>query len=209
MVVDGTTLSPDVTGEFSSTTRYFTYNMKVFTPSLIGTNETYKAYVAEADPDASGKYKIVTAAANGTISGTDEKGAFINFTSGSTATTFKLKAGQFLVFINTPVVTSYWITEEGAAGYIPNVRVTYNSVQDGNEQGCKNTSLVIPRSTNTYYKTTLYVGEAKNSADFINENDTTAPTGIDLNDMPFYGLIALALAAATAFIVINARKRRF
>ncbi|MCL2513153.1 MAG: hypothetical protein FWF08_04545 [Oscillospiraceae bacterium] len=202
-------VSKDVLGEFASQTIYFAYNMKVFTPSLIGAAETYKAYVVEADPDPenAGKYKVVTSAANGTVSGTDLNGGYINFPS-DTLTAFNLKAGQFLVFIDTPVGTSYEITETGTAGYIPSAIVTYAGAAGGNEVGSKGASLVLPHSANDFYKTTLYVGEGLNSADFINENDTTTPTGLDLNDLPFIGMILLAVGAGAAFIVIKYRKKK-
>ena len=199
-------VSKNILGAFASNTIYFTYNMKVFTPSLITPAETYKAYVVEADSANAGKYKVVTAAAN--YSGAIGTDGSISFAS-SASVTFKLKANQYLVFIDTPVGTSYEITETGTAGYIPSVIVTYNDAKGSNEIGSKGASLVLPLSTNNFYKTTLYVGEGANSADFINENDTTTPTGLDLNDLPFIGMIILALGAAVAVIVVKVRKRRY
>ena len=192
-----------VKGDFASTSLYFTYTMKVTTPSLIGAAETYKAYVVEADAENAGRYKVVTAAVN--YAGTIGDDGAIEFKSGE-ATVFNLKADQYLVFINTPVGTSYEITEKGTTGYIPSVIVTYDGTLGGNEVGGKGAALVLPLEANNFYKTTLYVGEGANRADFLNENDTTTPTGLDLNDLPFIGMLALAIGAAAIFVIVKVKK---
>jgi len=198
-------VSKQVLGEFASKTIYFIYDMKVFTPSLIGAAETYTAYVVEDDPMNPGKYRVVTTDAN--FSGTIGMDGSIRFPS-DTLVTFNLRANQYLVFIDTPVGVHYEIAEKGTAGYIPSVVVTYDGTPGGDEIGDKGAGLVLPHNANYFYKDTLYVGEGANSADFLNENDTTTPTGLDLNDLPFIGMIILAIGAAVAFIVVKVRKRK-
>jgi hypothetical protein len=166
---------------------------------------SYKAYVVEADE--SGAYSVVTASENGAISGSDTNGSYLEFASG-TPVTFSLKAGQYLVFIDTPVGTSYAIEEMGAAAYTPSATVVYNGAAFGTEvKGAKGEALALPTGFNDPEIDALYVGEAANSADFINDNDTTTPTGLDLNDLPFIGMIVLAMAALAAYVVVKTRKR--
>ncbi|MDR1068034.1 MAG: hypothetical protein LBL36_02165, partial [Clostridiales Family XIII bacterium] len=51
------------------------------------------------------------------------------------------------------------------------------------------------------------VREAASGAAFTNTYDITTPTGIILNNLPFVGLIVLAMAALGAFIAVKSRKR--
>ena len=195
-------ISKVVSGDFASTSTYFKYDLKIITPSLLADpNASYKGYVVEKD--ATGAFTIVTSTANGA----NALDNFILFGNG-TAGTFYLKHGQYLVFTDTPVGTSYEITEFGTSGYTPSVIVTYDSVADAEEKGLKGAALILPDANNTTYDYTLYVGETKNSADFTNKNETETPTGLDLNDLPFIGMIILAIGGFITFIAFKARKRK-
>ena len=77
------------------------------------------------------------------------------------------------------------------------------------ETGSKGAGLVLPDDVNnTVYTETLYVGEGVNAADFTNTNNTTIPTGLDISDLPFIGIIVLAFGAAAVFITVKLRKRK-
>ena len=45
-----------------------------------------------------------------------------------------------------------------------------------------------------------------NHADYVNDRDDVTPTGLDLNDLPFIGMILLAVGAIAGYIVVKARK---
>ena len=197
-------ISKAVAGDFSDPLIYFTFNLNLTAPSLIKGTPSYKAYVVEADSANPGKYKVVTSADN--YAGYSTADGSITFTSES-ALTFNLKHGQYLVFIDTPVGTSYTVSETGTTGYLATASVVYNGTRGDKEEGIsKGEGLVLPHASNTFYKDTLFVGEAANSADFINDRGTTTPTGISVENLPYIVLIGLALAGLTGFAAVKIRK---
>jgi hypothetical protein len=42
----------------------------------------------------------------------------------------------------------------------------------------------------------------------VNDTGGTTPTGLDISDLPFIGLIIIALGAFAAWILVKSRKRR-
>jgi len=182
-----------VTGDYASQEQYFDFSITLEIPSLVrDVPEYYRAYIVEngavIDP--------VNNADAGAI-GSDAGGGYIKISTDG-ATAFSLKHSQKLVFVDTPVGTSYKVTEAAATNYIPSHLVTTNSVPGNNVTGTMSTAL----STDTQF-----VGEAVNSADFTNNRESVTPTGLNLNDLPFIGLIALAIASLVVFIVVKSRKK--
>ena len=196
---DNSTLnvSKTVKGLFGSTTMYFDFTLTLNVPDLIEEylEDYYIAYVVEngavADPTNNANSSLLGTTAN------DVK--YIKFVSGETIS-FKLKDSQKLMFVNTPVGTKYTVSEAAVAGYIPNTSVIYNG---GTAVNSNNTDANIPYSVSD-----KYVGEAVNSAAFTNDSGTATPTGLNLNDLPFIGLIALALVSLVVFIAVKSRKKR-
>jgi hypothetical protein len=190
-------VSKTVTGIFGSTIKYFDFTLTLTLPDLIASylKPYYAAYLVQGnviiDPVNNADSTIIGTATDGT--------KFIKFAPGA-ETHFKLRDGQKLMFVNTPVGTKYSVTEAAAVGYTPKTSVIYNN---GTPQTATGTLTNIPFSVNN-----AYIGEAANSAAFINDSGTTTPTGLDLNDLPFIGLIALAIGALVLFVVIKSRKQR-
>jgi hypothetical protein len=171
----------------------------------------YKAYVLEWDPDGIspgvGAYLIVDNLTpnGGAPFGTDSNGyPFYQFTVDQEQS-LKLKDGQQLVFTRTPVGT-HWVasemlsTDPGTFGdYTASILVTVNDVMDpvitGSQGGDATT---LPR----------LVGEGDTNALFKNYEGFTPPLGLDINNLPYYGLILLALLALAAYVAVRARKRR-
>jgi len=182
----------EVTGLYSSSSIYFDYTFKLTTPALpaIPGPTTYKAYVVQNG-------KIVTTEANGAQADKD----YIEFESGE-ANTFKLKDGQQLVFTNTPVGTRYDVCQAGTTAYKASVIITYNGV-------------AAPAVTGEDFGdpvgvTNRLVGEEENSAAFTNDRDEdVTPTGLNLNNLPFFGMIFLALGAIVALVAAKARKKSY
>ena len=184
-------VSKAVTGSLASKELYFNFSMTLSIPTLVDPiPATYKAYVVENGA-------IVTSTENGAAAGNNYIAVA---TSG--ATTFSLKHGQQLVFVNTPVGTSYTVTETISTGYDPSYAITTAGVQ---------ATTVTGNATSVQY-----VGEeldgtdglASNKADFTNERNVMAPTGLNLNDLPFIAMILVAVGALVIFIVVKSRTRQ-
>jgi len=185
-------IGSQVTGDYSSSSIYFDYTLDLTVPTLpsIPGPAAYKAYVVQGG-------KIVTTEENGAPTGQD----YIEFVSG-TPNTFKLKDGQQLVFTNLPVGTRYDLRQEGTAAYKASVVVSYNEV-------------LAPAVSGADYGdpveiTNKLVGEVESSAAFTNaRNDSVTPTGLDIGNLPFFGMIFLALGAVAALIAAKARKKSY
>jgi len=200
-------VSKKVTGASGNLELYFNYTMEITVPSLVTEPKAYKAYVVDANGT------IVSAADLETlnkavVAGADKNDhSYIEFNN-KQAVTFSLKHGQKLVFIDTPVGTSYEVKETKAAGYVPNVSVVYNgglpnATNGGTTEATSNTVENIDHGV-----TAKLVGEAANSADFINDRKEVSITGLDFSDLPFIGMIVLAIGAVAAIVVSKIRKAK-
>lgn len=193
--IDHSTLSVSktVAGDFGSTTQYFDFSITLDAPSILpAIPEYYRAFIVE-------KGEVIDPEDN--VTGTSIINTQGNYIMVSTngATAFKLKHGQQLVFVDTPVGTGYEVTESGAANYIPSVTVITNGGAGIESSAAMGQSL----STDDQL-----VGELANSAAFTNTRDSVTPTGLNLNDLPFIGLIALGIGSLVLFIVVKSRRRK-
>jgi len=186
-------VSKTVDGALANLDQYFNFKMTISPVSLLDSAPaSYKAYVVEGSD-------VVTSSANGTVAGTDAGGAYILISTSATGSTFNLKTGQKLVFVDTPVGTGYDVSELTPTGYVPSYAVTTNAAPVASDEG--------PMSQ-TIDAGAQRVGELANKADFTNTRDWIAPTGLTMNQLPFVGLIVLAVGALVAFVVVKTRKGR-
>ena len=195
-----------VDGEYGNKSKYFKFSLTLTQPSLIADELTFKGYVVEKDPDNPGDYIVVTNTDNGADSGKD----YIEFKFGNKDVEFYLKHGQYLVFKNVPVGTSYEIIEYGTSGYEPSVKIYIAEDAGIAFAGEKGKSLKLPQDLdfNNIDHDYLFVGEGNgNSTDFTNTNNATPATGIDLNNLPFIILIVLGLGTIVMLIITKNRKR--
>ena len=114
-----------------------------------------------------------------------------NFTRGS-ETTFQLRHNERLVFQNTPVGTQFVVTETAVNLYQTSIVV--NGV-----------NIPGPDGLSTGDRLVLATGS---TAAFTNHNEATPPTGIALDNLPFIGMIALAIGGLVTFIVVKVKKSR-
>jgi hypothetical protein len=196
-----------VGGGFANEETYFPYSVTLTVPAFLE-KQTYRGYVVDATNT------VVTSADNGAVQpdAGDTLGAYIDFASGS-AVTVNLKAGQKLVFIDTPAGAAWTATDtlsttaDPFKDYLAGVTYTDNN---GSPQTITNTdpdtqkgvALTVPASG------TLLVNIAGSYAQFTNTRNVTSPTGILLNNLPYIGLILLAVAALVLFVVFKSRKRK-
>jgi len=189
-------ISKAVAGAYSSTSVYFEFSVTVTKPSLSTGIPEYKAYIMENG----------SALTNLTDNGfptyaTDNGGAYVTVASGSSLA-FKLRAGQHLAFTDIPVGASYTVSETGVAGYVPSAIVTTDNIPGAEATAERSSDLILP--DDSVYEL-LQVGELLNRVAFTNTNDGVAETGVTISDLPFYGLILLAIGGAAAIVIIKAR----
>jgi len=166
----------------------------------------FRGYVVDADGTTIlGAAELQDLAKNNVTAtvATDKNGrAYIVFPSG-TETELNLKAGQKLVFFNTPVGTKYVAEETGKTGYVPSYQIKYGTNENaGSATGALNSGL----STANNPQAKAFVGEPDSKANFTNTRNDITPTGLNLNDLPFIGMIVLAGLGIAGYIVAKSRR---
>jgi len=177
-----------VTGDLASTILPFEFSLTINVPTLIPSYvlDYYNAYLVD-----NGGIIDPTGTISGAMIGTDASGnKYIQVVSG-TPVAFELTHGQALVFVNTPVGTTFSSTETAAVGYDTSVTVWRNSVKGMSAVALSAAGLV---------------GELYNAADYVNAFPDPTPGGLNVNDLPFYGLILLAIGGLVLFIILKTRK---
>jgi len=182
------TVSKTVEGDYADLSKYFAFDFTMAKPAVgVDGAPIYKAYVIEQG--ASGPEVVTTAANCGKAPTVITKGAYCPVDTGSVdPTTIYLKHGQAVVFVDLQTGVTYEAEEAAEVAYYASVVVVVN--------GGTGTTIDTDGETDTALSTgPRIVGAAANSAAFTNTRDTTSPTGVLLNNLPFIGLIVLGLAA--------------
>ena len=191
-------ISKTVTGDLGNRDMLFDFSMTLTPPILVTpTPAFYKAYVVAG----TAVLTDITENAAGSPTDSDAMGPYIRIST-SGATNFRLKHGQRLVFVDTPVGTEYTVTEAATqGGHISSVIVTMAGETVTTEN---NTLTNVERPTGQQF-----VGEPTNSAAFTNRRDSVVPTGVNMNDLPFLGLIVLPIGALIGFVGIKSRRKNY
>jgi hypothetical protein len=193
-------ISKNVKGDFADKTKYFEFKVKVSNPSTVKTTtDTYIAYVLEKDKD--GNIFVATSAANTAepIQTDTHSQKYILFTTDKELT-INLKHGQWLAFIDLPVGAKFETTETGADKYLASYRLTLDGKETGPISALNmGDSLGLGGSKS--------IGEASNRADFLNEFKEISITGVFVDNLPYFSMIAIALFALVGFVAIKSRRR--
>ena len=181
-----------ITGLLGSQNMPFDFTLRVNVPTLIQdyVRPFYKAYLVGSTGVLDPRPAVTNPALVEQDTSTNGY-RYIRFAP-DTLVEFQLTHGQTLVFVNTPVGTQYSVTQAAQTGYTTTITPIYN-----NETLAVETALAY----------TGLVGERMNAAYYTNAFGDNIPTGLNINDLPFYGLILLAVGGLVVFIIIKARKR--
>jgi hypothetical protein len=196
-----------VEGTGSDQTIYFPFKIILANPSLnVTLPQEYKAYIVDADGDV---ITNGTAAGNGVPDGDASDPYYIFTADGTTENEISLKHGEYLTFLDTPVGMTWIATEDlssiaDGGAYTPSVDITVGGATPVHNDGAPGQNLGTD---------TRLIGEAvddaiSNSAKFKNDTDETPPTGIIISNLPYVGLILLALASLAAYVALKTRQRR-
>lgn len=134
-------------------------------------------------------YYVVT----GTTLGAAQTGTY------GTDITQNLQHGQSIVVKNAYEGSMVAVTEKGVASYIPSASVILNGT---------NAKIEAAMGKDLSIGENKIMGKASNTIDYTNKFQDMTPTGIVMNNLPFFMLILVAFFGIGAFAVINSRKRR-
>ena len=196
--IDMTVVGNDAEEDFGDRSKYFVNTLTVNKPALVQGEATYKAYVLEQGA-------VVTSAEN--FSGVlkkDEFGTYFEVKAGSPFVV-NLKHGQQIVFTDLHIGASYIAVESAEANYAAQVNIIENG---GSPVNLTNTAYNTERSTapDTDPALERVVGEAANSASFINTCRSVTPTGVNVDDLPYFVMIIVALLAFAAYVWAKSRR---
>jgi hypothetical protein len=198
------TVSKTVTGDVDAD-KYFEFELAVTMPSFVETNPN-DAFDALQGPYTAYLFNAAGELLDGTaLAGLDYEGDYeastgaISFASGD-ATIFYLKHQWQLVFTNLVVGSDYAVEETGEFGYLPSIKVTYDhtvvTIGVFNTNLGVDGQLVADRELG-FYSLAAYTNFGSNPN-----------TGLNLNTLPFYGMILLAVAALGTYLAVKASKRK-
>ena len=130
---------------------------------------------------------------------------FYEFTPGTTFT-ISLKHGQYLAFTTAPIGTEYIVKEvNGIVDSSSNPIYVASAVQKNSDGAFSDASAVGDPLT-----VSGVIGSNTVEADsvvFTNSISGTTPTGITLDNLPYYALIGVAVLALAGYVIIKVRKR--
>ena len=177
-----------VSGDLASTSMPFKFSMTITVPDIIQEFKLdyYNAFIIGPEGFVTPDHvtgAVVIEQANGKD--------YIQVIPGE-AVGFELKANEALFFTNTPVGTKYSVTETLATGYTTSIRVQSDGVKLSRISGLASGSQLA--------------GEGFNAATYNNSFADPTAGGLNVNDLPFYGLILLAIGGLVLYVVIKARK---
>ena len=176
---------------------YFNFSVITNEPDVGNVAPYYMAYVMEKGTIVS-DLKNNKPSSNSAEIAKDKNGIeYFKFVPG-TASDVLLRNDQKLGFVDMPIGSSFKVTEAAALSFQASYKMTLDGgTEIEKENPSLNMSLTAPESG------FAFIGENKNSVDFSNFRDFKAPTGISVNDLPYYVLIAIAAIAFIAFVAIK------
>lgn len=185
-----------VAGNGAEKDKYFDFTVKVTKPDAVTGAQTYKACVLDEAGD-----NVTTTDNYPTLSG-----KFIEFPSGTALTAIKLKDGQRLAFVNLHVGSAVEAEETGATGYKPSYERTFGKPGVFTAPAA-NTTWGFPRTPDDPAPHYTKAGKNANIATFTNDRSGATPTGISVDNLPYFALIGVLLVALAGFVVFKSRRR--
>jgi len=186
---DGFYVGNLVAGDIGDKTQYFDYAVTITAPAT-AISTTYEACITELGNSPS---TVVTDTTDNSLTNvTPGTGGYFTIASGASVT-LKLKHNQRLVFTDMLVGTTYTAGEtDTASGYT----VAATKLQGG----------VSSNVTSTRTGVAGAVAESGNSVTVTNTRNSTTPTGILIDNLPFILLILVSVGGLIAYLVVRRRR---
>jgi len=184
---DTLSISKTTTGDYRDENEYFNFTLALDLPDLIAATfpGPYPVYVYEGASDkTSDEFDAGNIPATFTAAGPN---------------TFKLKHGQTLKIGGLPIGTEYTISEVTPTNYEPSGVITSGGTEADTGDEDEGQTLI--------FEDQLVKGGGANLAAYTNFRDMI-PDGLNINDLPFFAMIAIALAAAVILVAAKARKAK-
>jgi len=201
-----------VTGLGANSTLYFNFDVTVRKPA-ISTKTSYRVYVFETN--AQGQVVQVPA---GQLQNNVQNPTLINMggyieyqlNPPGQAVRFMLKHNQFLSFSDIDAGATYIVNELGTQLYTPSVVQTKSNVASPVQSAFGSGQPLSTPTTPPTVVTIAPVGAAQwiDSAEFSNLRDTITPTGINVDDLPYFAIIAVAAIALGGYLFFRVRTRK-
>ncbi|MCL2107592.1 MAG: hypothetical protein FWH26_11115 [Oscillospiraceae bacterium] len=186
------TISKLTTGAYRDETEYFDFVLTLALPVVGGID------LAEEGFDGPFEVKVFEDGVDVTEDHPDATLDEIEFIAGSN--NFQLKHGQSLKIYGLAYGTTYTISEIDPTNYTPSALITRGGAVGSASGGALSTTKTMPDQ--------LVAGGGANSAAYTNARNDITLEGLNINDIPFIGMIALALAAGLFLVAAKTRKAK-
>jgi len=181
-------ITKTVTGNTPSAfTKPYKFEVTVYTPALIGTTGTYKAYIVDKDGKLSSPIPFTSKVSQSVSLKHGERLVFFDLEVGAKVEVFETieTADTSVKYSHTfgPNATMAFTRPLGTPG-------TWGFPRDPEDKG--------PHFT--------IQGAGTNVVKFVNNVTGTPPTGITIDNLPYVMLLGIVLAGLVGFVVIKVRK---
>ena len=200
-IADVLAINKVVAGDAGDKTRYFDFSVTVNNPTQMAGSlpVTYTAYIWDSALNNGAGGKVTNGSDNGVNLGSNGE---ISVTPGS-ALDFKLKHGQYLYFKSLPAGATYSATEKDGNielnnnGEVVGHIVTYGHKENGEQTVTADKPKDVVIQANT--------GES-NSFTATNTKNSSAPTGLFYDNLPYLVLLAVAALGLIVFVIKKTRR---
>ena len=176
---------------------YFDFKITAFKPSVVDDDDVkYIAFVLGTDGNP-----VITKA---NYDGTDPATGYFEVNPDEEFTV-RLKHGENLIFLDIHVGAIIEVKEVGNSKFIPKYVHNFNGTKSA--KGTQGEALGFPNEEHNDKGPHYLPENYETNAKFTNTLANTTPTGLDVSDLPYIVLIAVAAAGLVAFVAIKSRKR--
>jgi len=193
-------VSKTTTGLGSDSQLYFNFNITIQKP-VYSEKTVYKVYVYEIPLNGGTPQKLSYQEIQNNASSYAKNDGYLELPIGQSVS-FKLKHNQYLSFADMDAGATYLVTELATTDYTPSYQLTVNGVQRSSEDGTQGAQLAMASEE------TVNKGTNNDAAAFTNRYKTIIPTGIAVDDLPYFAIFAVAAIALGGYLFFKVRNRK-
>ena len=206
-------ISKVVTSLGADSFKYFEFDVTIRKP-IISDKANYRVYVFEVNAQGqtvpvTGYTSLQNNVQNASLIHTS--GAYIEYplSPPGTVVRFRLRHNQFLSFSDIDAGATYVVNEQShtPTDYTPSYLLTKSGTAAGTMTGTPGSSLSTP-STPPMTVTISPTNAWMDTAAFSNKFKDVVPTGIAVDDLPYFAIVAIAAIALGGYLFLRVKVRK-
>jgi len=191
-------VSKTTKGLGSNSSLFFNFSITIEKP-IISQKTVYTVYVFQTPIGGGSPEQLTSSELQEIASSYVKSGGYLELPTGQPVS-FKLKHNQYLSFVDMDEGATYKVTEQAATDYTPSYQLTINGAMGNKVNGTQGQSLPMTSA--------ITITSGKDEAAFTNTYKTITPTGIAVDDLPYYAAIAIAVIGLGGYLFYRIRSRK-